>query len=76
MKRELTTSQAAAFRERIAPMLRFLYRCRKRLDTGGFDPKSKIYTVVTDAYDAIHSLHIELHYQSIAHGVGVPPNEE
>jgi hypothetical protein len=40
MKKALTTSQAAAFRERIAPTLRFLYRCRKRLDSGGFDPPS------------------------------------
>ena len=35
----------------------------------------KIYTVVTDAYDAIHALHIELHYQAIASGVGMPPKE-
>jgi hypothetical protein len=76
MKTELTTSQARAFRERIAPTLQFLHRCRKRLDTGGFDPKNTIYTVVTDAYDAIHALHIEPHYQSIAQGVGMPPKEE
>jgi hypothetical protein len=62
-KAHLTTCQAAAFRERVRPMLGFLYRCRKRLDERGFDRKSRVYECVVRAYDALHSLHMELHYE-------------
>ncbi len=76
METRLTMSQAGAFCQRVRPMLRFLFLCRKRLDARGFDPKSKLYAAVANAYDAMHGLHIELHYESIAHGVARPPNEE
>ena len=57
-------------------MLGFLHRCRQRLDKGNYDPTSPFYRAVAKAYDAIHSLHIELHYQSIGHGVGEPPRND
>jgi hypothetical protein len=76
LEREIRKSQADAFCQRIRPMLRFLYLCRKRLDTAGYDPECKLYAAVDKAYDAIHSLHIELHYQSVGHGVARPASEE
>jgi hypothetical protein len=56
-------------------MLRFLGRCRERLDERGFDPNGKVYQSVARAYDAIHNLYVELHYESIPHGVGRPPKD-
>jgi hypothetical protein len=76
METRLTTSQADAFCHRVRPMLRFLFRCRKRLDARGFDPKSKLYKAVANAYEAMHSLHVELHYESVGQGVGRPRNED
>jgi hypothetical protein len=75
MKTELKTTEARAFGERIGTTLRFLPRCRDRLHALGFDPKCKLYQGVQDAYDAMHSLSIELHYQSIKSGVGRPEKE-
>jgi hypothetical protein len=76
MTTRLTKAQAAAFCQRVRPMLRFLYLCRKRLDTRGFDPHGKLFTIVDKAYNAVHSLHVELHYQSIDHGVAAPRIDE
>jgi hypothetical protein len=76
MKTQLTTSQAAKFAERIRPVLRFLCLCRKRLDAAGYDPSSSFYTAVSQAYDAVYALHIELHYQSISQGIGRPPKDD
>jgi hypothetical protein len=76
MKSQLTPVQAAAFRDRIRSMLRFLSLCRQRLDTAGYDPNGPLYAAVARAYEAIHALHMELHYQSIPHGVGRPPAGE
>jgi hypothetical protein len=72
----LTPSQAAAFGQRISPMLRFLGRCRKRLDAAGYDPKCALYTAVSKAHDAVFALSVELHYQSIGRGVGRPSDGE
>jgi hypothetical protein len=41
-------------------MLRFLLLCKRRLDERGFDPLSKLYGSVSNAYDPTYSLHIEL----------------
>jgi hypothetical protein len=71
----LTPGQAEAFKCRVQPMLRFLHSCRRRLDTRGFDPKSPLYTAVAKAYDAMHGLHVELHYLSVRRGVGKPQEE-
>jgi hypothetical protein len=72
----LTPKQAEAFRNKIQPMLRFLLFCKRRLDSRNFDPKSRLYGLVDKAYDALHSLHVELHYLSCSHGVGRPPDNQ
>ena len=73
---QLTTSQAAAFQQRVEPMLRFLLLCRKRLDARGFDPNGKLYQAVSKAYDAMYQLHMELHYESCGRSVGRAPKEQ
>jgi hypothetical protein len=75
MRTRLTTGEAAAFKKKVWPMLRLLTRARKRIDELGFDPKSKLYVTIGKAQDALQSLHIELHYQSISHGAGLPSDE-
>jgi hypothetical protein len=76
MKTRLTAQHAEAFCVRVKPMLRLLCRCRTRLEALGFDPESRLYMTVAKAHDALVSLHMELHYESIGHGVGKPPTEE
>jgi hypothetical protein len=66
----LNTKQAEALRDRIRPMLHFLYRCRRRLDARGFDNKGAIYQVIDKAYCAMYEMHMTLHYESCGHGVG------
>ena len=62
-------------RKRVAPMLKFLGDCRRRLDNRGFDPHGKFYQALVKAYDAMYSLHVTAHYESVGRGVGQPPNE-
>jgi hypothetical protein len=73
---ELTRAQAAALHRRVQPILRFLRRCRLRLDERGFDPKLPFYIAVDKAYCSVHSLSVELHYASVGKGGGKPPSEE
>jgi hypothetical protein len=72
----LTKEQAAALYQRVQPILRFLRRCRLRLDARGFDPQSPFYIAVDKAYCAVLSLSVELHYASVGRGVGRPSDEE
>jgi hypothetical protein len=66
----LATKEAEALRDRIRPMLHFLYKCRRRLDALGIDAKGPIYEVIDKAFCATHELHITLHYESCGRGVG------
>jgi hypothetical protein len=72
----LTRKQAEAFRDKIGPMLRFLLFCRSRLDQRGFDSNGRLYKLVDATHDALHKLHMELHYISCGSGVGEPPDKE
>jgi hypothetical protein len=72
----LTPKQAAAFRDKIQPMLRFLLFCRRRLDARGFDPNSRLYRLVDAAHTSVQCLFMELHYISCGSGVGEPPKKE
>jgi hypothetical protein len=72
----LTTKQAEALRRRVQPMLKFLGDCRRRLDFLGADPHSKLYQAIARAYDAMHSLHVTAHYESIGRGVGESPKDD
>jgi hypothetical protein len=73
MKTEPTPQQAEALGRRIHPMLGYLSRCRSRLDAGHYDRSGKFYALIAQAYDAMHSLSVYLHYRSITSGVGEPP---
>ena len=51
-------------------MIGFLYRCKRRLEAKGFDQNRKLYRLDDKAYDAMHSLHLDLHYIACERGVG------
>jgi hypothetical protein len=57
-------------------MLRFLFKCRRRLDALGFEEKSAIYVAIDTAYFAMHDLHMKLHYESCGHGVWNSSDEQ
>jgi hypothetical protein len=75
MTRHLTPKQAAAFRDRIRPILHFVLRCRGRLERLGFDKSSAVYRAVDKAYCALHGLHVELHYESCESGTYKPRDD-
>jgi len=72
----LTPDQARKIHDAIGPTLGYLARLLKRMDQTNLrlrDPN--LYRLVRAAEDALHSLTVELHYQSCGHGVGRPPTD-
>lgn len=66
---KLTTEQARKLTEAVRPMGGYLFRVQARMEKtnlGLGDPR--LYQLVTTAYDALHGLWVELHYQSGGHG--------
>jgi hypothetical protein len=62
--RVLTPAQAAALRDKIQPMISFLFACRHRMETLDFDHDSVIYQAVDKAYAAMQELRVTLDRQS------------
>jgi hypothetical protein len=54
---DLTTEQAKAIKDRIAPMLAYLHRLKAWID---FLPNDPLYVLVTEARESLHSLWVEL----------------
>jgi hypothetical protein len=73
---KLTKQQIAALFARVRPILRFLPRCRSRLEERGFDSRSPFYRAVDAANRAVHGLPFELHYVSFQSGVGRRQSQE
>jgi hypothetical protein len=71
----IAPKQAEALRERIRPIRRLFARCRQRLSDRHIDPESEIANAIVKAHDAVHSLSVTAHYDSIPRGVGRPPGE-
>jgi hypothetical protein len=72
----LTPEHARQVHDAIGPTRGYLARLIPRMEHVGLrggDPK--LYALVRAAEDAMHSLCVELHYQSCGHGVGRPPSE-
>ncbi len=62
--RLLTPAQAAALRDKIQPMINFLFACRHRMETLDFDHDSVIYQAIDKAYCAVNELRVTLDRQS------------
>jgi hypothetical protein len=70
----LTTDQARKVHDSLAPTVGYLWRLVERnceTDLRLRDPE--LYRLLVTAQNAMHSLTVELHYQSVGHGVGRPP---
>jgi hypothetical protein len=72
----LTPRQAAALRDRIMPMVRFLLRCRRRLDVLGFDTSHPIYRAIDTAYCAVQDLYIVSHREAVGQSVPAAIEEQ
>ena len=57
---DLTTEQAKAIKDRIAPMLAYLHRLKARMDERDFLPNDPLYILVANARESLHSLSVEL----------------
>jgi hypothetical protein len=62
--RVITPAQADAFRERIQPMLEFVFRCRQRLEDLGFTQDDALHKATAKAYSALDELRTTLQRQS------------
>jgi hypothetical protein len=54
----------------LRPALGYLHRMRQRMGRRGFLPNDELLKLTVSAYNAIHSLTVELHYMSCESGVG------
>src|SRR5258707_12473668 len=64
MRREdLTREQAEAIKEKIAPILGYLNRLKKRMNEV-FARDDPLFAEVIDAADALHKLNVSIHYLS------------
>ena len=77
MRREdLTREQAEAIKEKIAPMLGYLNRLKRRMNEV-FARDDSLFAEVIDAADALHKLNVSTHYLSCgktgAGSGGYPP---
>jgi hypothetical protein len=66
---KLTPDQAAAFQDRVRPMLSFLHQTRRRLERLDLVQNSEIFRAVDEAHRAMHGLHVTLIYLAAGHGV-------
>ncbi len=54
--------QIAKLQKSVAPMLRYLYKLKDRMQRVGFLPQDPLYQSVERAYNSVHSLSVKLHY--------------
>jgi len=67
-----TAAQAKILHAAVHRTLGYLFRLRARMEKAGFPPGDKLFGLTDSAYDALHSLSVELHYLSCPSGVGRP----
>jgi hypothetical protein len=73
----LTPEQAGKLCGAVRPMDGYLFRLQGRMEKTNLNLRDpRLYQLVTAAYDSLHGLWVELHYQSCGHGVGRPPHPE
>jgi hypothetical protein len=59
---DLTKAQARALKNKLAPMLGYLNRLKRRMVRRGFPPDDPLLVAARRAEDALHALHVEAHY--------------
>jgi len=66
--------QARRIHRSLQPQLKYLYRLRSRMEKVGFPASDPLFQQVSQAYDSVHALFIQLHYLS-CEGVGKPSKD-
>ena len=66
----LTPDQLKQLGEILRRQLNFLGRLRSRMERLGFRPDDRLYLATTEAFNAVHALHVECHYLTCPTGVG------
>ena len=64
--------QARKVHQALGPSVRYLYRLKARMLKVGFIQDDLLYQLVSQAYDTIQALSMQLHYLSCKSGVGRP----
>jgi hypothetical protein len=59
---DLTPEQARALKNKLQPMLGYLNRLKHRMRRRGFPPDDPLVAAVCHAEDAVHQLHVQMHY--------------
>jgi hypothetical protein len=62
---DLTAEQLDKLSAAIGPHLGYLHKLRERMDKIGFVPDDKLRKLVEAAYNAMHSLRVEIHYMAV-----------
>ena len=73
---DLTPDQARALKNKLQPMLGYLNRLKHRMRRRGFLANDRLLAAATRAEDALHSLHVEVHYLTCADRVGRLPSKD
>lgn len=60
----LTREQAERLREDVSRQLRYLLRCRSRMEQLGYTPADALYMAVCDACNAVQRIVVTAHYAS------------
>ena len=61
----LTRDQARALKNKIGPMLGYLSRLNQRMMFKGFPPDDPLLALVVKAENALHELHVAMHYLAL-----------
>jgi hypothetical protein len=67
---DLTPEQARALKNKLQPMLGYLNRLKQRMRRRGFLASDPLLVAVCQAEEAMHQLHVQVHYLTCADRVG------
>src|SRR3954467_4923615 len=67
---DLTRQQATALKNKLRPMLDYLSRLKRRMVNRGFLSGDPLLDAVVQAENAVHALHVQVHYLSCGDVVG------
>jgi hypothetical protein len=72
---DLTKAQARALENKLAPMLGYLTRLKRRMVRRGFPLDDPLLNAVLRAEGAVHDLHVAMHYLTCAEQTGGLPRQ-
>jgi hypothetical protein len=67
---DLTPDQARALKNKLQPMLGYLNRLKHRMRQRGFLNDDPLLSAVCRAEDAMHELHVQIHYLTCGDSAG------